>query len=386
MANDAPVLFDATRLIWRRWARREPTGVDRVCLAYLEHFGPRAQAVINHRRFRAILDSRASAVLFEMLLNPPRRFRTSFVQAAAFYGASSGCSGRGRVYLNVGHTGLDSPGFRAWLRRADVAPVYFVHDLIPISHPQFCRTGESARHRNRMRTVLATAAGVVANSQATLDELDAFARAERLPDVPALAAWLGTPPLGSPSPAADSGDPAAFVTVGTIEARKNHRLLLDIWTKLIERLGPDAPRLVIIGQRGWEAEDVFARLDSDERLRGHVVEINDATDEQMMRHLSGARALLFPSHAEGYGLPLVEALGLKVPVIASDLQAFREIGQRVPLLLRPGDAAAWESAILDFAQPQSAARAAQLKRMEQFRLPTWEDHLRSVEDWLLTIC
>ena len=67
LANDAPLLLDVSRLIWRRWAGRQPTGIDRVCLAYLEHFGPRAQAVVQHRRFRGILGRRTSAALFQLL-------------------------------------------------------------------------------------------------------------------------------------------------------------------------------------------------------------------------------------------------------------------------------------------------------------------------------
>lgn len=384
MANDAPVLFDATRLIWRRWVGREPTGVDRVCLAYLDQFGLRAQAVVNHRRLRTILDRSASAELFEMLRKPPKRFRASLLATAARHWRSFGCSGKGRLYLNLGHTGLNSPGFVDWLARADVAPVYFVHDLIPISHPQLCRSGESDRHRERMRTVLATAAGVIANSRATLDELDVFAKAQGLAFPPAVAAWLGSPQLRAPTQPATNAPPI-FVTVGTIEARKNHLLLLKIWANLVDRLGVDAPRLLIIGQRGWEAQEVFALLDGGERFRSHVREINGCSDEQLASHLAGARALLFPSFAEGFGLPLVEALGLGVPVIASDLPAFREIGQGVPLLLRPDDVAAWEAAILDFARPESDARAAQVEKIAEFRLPTWEAHFQAVEAWLPTI-
>ena len=294
------------------------------------------------------------------------------------------CDARDRLYLNIGHTGLDSDGFADWVGKSGARPVYFVHDLIPLTHPEFCRAGEAERHRRRMRTVLSTGVGIIGNSQATLDDLAQFAANESLPSPPAIAAWLGTRTFSRVGNAAPADRPT-FVALSTIEGRKNHLLLLRIWSKLVSRLAPKAPRLLVIGQRGWEAEKVFNILDHEEKLKGHVVELNRCSDRDLARHLASARALLFPSKAEGYGLPLVEALGMGSPVIASDLPAFREIGQGVPLLLDPSDEEAWESAILDFAQPKSAARAEQLKRLEDFRAPTWSDHFQLVEQWLNSI-
>ena len=381
MTDDAPLLLDVTRLIWRRWKGRLPTGIDRVCLAYLRHFGPRAQAVVQRDGFRRILDIKASQELFALLEAPADVFKARVVAGGLRNLGRFNAKGCGRVYLNVGHTGLDKDGFQRWVRTADVRPVYLVHDLIPITHPEFCRAGEEKKHRQRMRTVLTTAAGVIGNSQATLDELTAFARTEALPSPPALAAWLGIDPLVQ-LPATEQTDGPTFVTIGTIEARKNHLLLLNIWSRLIGRLGAAAPRLLIIGQRGWEADEVFDLLDRSEKLRGHVIELSRCSDEELARHLGSARALLFPSRAEGYGLPLLEALGSGVPVIASDLPVFREVGADIPDYLDPLEAPGWEAAIIDYSKPHSRARRAQLQRIRSFRTPDWDSHFAAVERWL----
>ena len=384
MTDDAPFLLDVTRLIWRRWKGRYPTGIDRVCLAYLDHFAGRAQAVVQHDHFRRILDREASSELFALLEGSPQRFRRKLPLGILRNLRRLNCGGNGRFYFNIGHTGLNSGGFRDWVRRTDVRPIYLVHDLIPITHPEFCRAGESEKHRERMRTVLSTAAGVIGNSQATLDELADFAREERLPVPPGLAAWLGSDGLPRPTEAQPPDRPA-FVILGTIEARKNHAMLLRIWSRLIDRLGSGAPRLLVIGQRGWEAEAVFDILDRNDKLRGHVVELNHCSDDELAVHLASARALLFPSLVEGFGLPLVEALGMGVPVIASDLPVFREIGADIPTYLDPRDETGWESTITEYSPDDSTVRAAQLDRIKGFRAPNWTTHFGRVEAWLRTL-
>ena len=264
---------------------------------------------------------------------------------------------------------------------ADVRPIYLVHDLIPITHSEYCRAGEQIRHERRMRAVLATAAGVIGNSQATIDELAAFSVAERTKMPPAVAAWLGTPEPSGPPAKIESSRPT-FVVLGTIEARKNHLMLLRVWERLIERFGSKAPQLSIIGQRGWECQDVFDLLDRDETLKIAVEEIGDCSDEAMTGHLANARALLFPSLIEGYGLPLIEALRLGTPVIASDLPVFREIGQGTPDFLDPLNQSAWERMILSYAGDENEHRSAQLSRLASFRAPTWADHFAKIDSWL----
>ena len=283
--------------------------------------------------------------------------------------------------MNVGHTGLNDAGFAAWVRDADVQPLYFVHDLIPITHPEYCRSGERAKHVDRMRTVLKTGTGVIGNSQTTLDELRVFGSSEGLASLPEVAAWLGTEPWTVSGKVAQTIRPT-FVVLGTIEARKNHLLLLRIWKRLVSRLGSRAPRLLIIGQRGWESEEVFALLDGAENFGDAVVEMPDCTDADLARNLAGACALLFPSLVEGYGLPLVEALRAGTPVIAADLPVFREIGGDVPDYLDPLAAHAWERAILNYAEADSSARTAQLKRMTGYQAPTWDEHFSRVEAWM----
>jgi glycosyltransferase involved in cell wall biosynthesis len=223
---------------------------------------------------------------------------------------------------------------------------------------------------------------VVANSGHTLASLEDFARQEGRSMPASVVAWPGTPEL--PRVSARATDEPTFVVLGTIEGRKNHRLLLTIWKDLVATLGAAAPRLAIVGRRGWQAEDVFDTLDRHD-FKGKVVEMGALDDNSLSELLAGARALLFPSFAEGFGIPLTEAMAVGVPVIASDLPVFREIGQGVPKLLPPTDQEAWTAAVRDFARPDSKSRVDQLARLQAFQVPKWAGHFKSVDKFLETL-
>lgn len=384
-ATDRPVLLDVTRLLWRRWRGGLPTGVDRVCLAYLERYGPVAQALVQRKGVQITLSHRRSRQLVDLLLTPSSHFRRDLL--LFFLGALPSLL-RSRppqqaLYLNVGHTGLDEPGLPGWIAAHQLRAIFLVHDLIPITHPHFCRAGEDRRHLRRMRTVLASASGVITNSHATADELGRLARKLGMRMPPVAVAWLSADGLGQPR-ARPAPDRPYFLVLGTIEARKNHRLLLEVWRGLFERLGEAVPRLVIVGTRGWEAQEVIRQLDQLGPLQGHVVERPRCSDEELAELVAGARALLMPSFAEGFGLPVVEALRLGTAVIATDLPVYREIAGTIPAYLPPDDPASWQETVLHYAG-NGRQRQEQLDRLRGFRAPDWPSHFARVDAWLANI-
>ena len=95
--------------------------------------------------------------------------------------------------------------------------------------------------------------------------------------------------------------------------------------------------------------------------------------------------MLFPSFVEGYGLPLIEALALGVPVIASDLPVFREIAGDIIEYIDPLDGKRWGDVIMDYAKTDSASRTAQLARIQEFKVPTWDEHFIQVDALLAAL-
>jgi glycosyltransferase involved in cell wall biosynthesis len=291
---------------------------------------------------------------------------------------------RRTVFLLVSHRLMEQPEPIAELRRAGAAFIPLVHDLIPATHPEYARPGVAMQHLQRLETVAALADGIIVNSAATAAVLRPhLVRQAAAP--PLLVAPLG---IGRTAPGPLPAEAAAapyFVVIGTIEPRKNHLLLLHLWREFAAKWGPAAPRLILVGRRGWENENVLDLLERCTLLRGLVQEAGSLPDRQVAALLAGSRALLFPSFAEGYGLPLAEALAAGAPAICSDLAALREVGGAVPEYLDPLDGAAWRRLVLDYAAPDSRARAAQLSRMRAWQAPSWADHFAEVDGLLAQV-
>ena len=375
------VFLDISRLTGRLLKGRLPTGVDRVDMAYIEHFADRARAVIHLGGRPLLLSSNASRRIFKRLLNE-REILGAAIALDIVRGAIGGLgepAPLGAVYLNTSHSGLLAPGLGLCLRLKGIQPIWMVHDLIPITHHEYCRPGEDDRHVRRMRSVLRHAAALLTNSKATKEELSEFAREAGLEVPPCVVARLapgleavefGPPPLAKPY----------FVVISTIEPRKNLAMLLQVWRRLAQRHGQKTPSLVLVGQRAWECENVIDLLERSAPLHGLVIEKGRCSDKELATLLKHARALLFPSFVEGYGLPLAEALDIGTPVIASDLQVFREIAGDVPDYLDPLDGPAWLRAVEQYTPPFSTQRTAQLNRIMGYMAPTWSQHFDVVDE------
>ncbi|WP_165943339.1 glycosyltransferase family 4 protein [Roseicella aquatilis] len=289
---------------------------------------------------------------------------------------------RPSVFLLVSHRGLDRRAPIQAMRRAGARFVPLIHDLIPLTHPEFTRLPQVGRHAARIATTATFADGIIVNSAFTESVLIEHLAPHGRPIPPIAVAPLGIRPL-RPAAAPLPTEPY-FLCLGTVEPRKNHELLLRLWRDLALE-GRTGPKLLLCGRRGWGNAQALALLDQDEALRGVVQELGPLPDGRVTELLAGARALLFPTFVEGYGLPVAEALALGVPVLCSDLPALREVGGEAPDFLDPHDQAAWRRAILDYARPDSPARAAQRARLARWQAPDWETHFAAVDRLLAEV-
>jgi glycosyltransferase involved in cell wall biosynthesis len=283
------------------------------------------------------------------------------------------------VYLLVSHHHLEKRRLVARLkRRHDAVFVCLIHDLIPIQFPEYVRPGHDKRHLRRIDTAANLADAVIVPSQATREAVRPYI-ASNGGAQPIIVAPFGVESSSIVPDEQPLAERPYFVCLGTVEARKNHLLLLNLWRDIVGQNAERAPGLVLIGRRGWEIENAIDMLSRCPALHGIVSERGRASDIETVRILKNARALLLPSYAEGFGFPLIEALASGNPVLCSDLPALREIGGAIPEYFDPLDGNAWRAAILDYAYDPSPRREAQLQRLSKWRAPCWSDHFAAVE-------
>ncbi len=267
----------------------------------------------------------------------------------------------GFAYLNVGHSNLTTRMLSTLQSMPQARISVLIHDTIPLDFPQYQRPGTIDTFEAKLSRVSRFADRVICISDAARqDVIGHMKRLGRVPDI--VVAHLG---VDAPVPAHSPQKRPYFVTVGTIEPRKNHGLLLDVW----DRLGPDAPHLFICGNRGWNNDAIFAALDAKP---ANVSEIAGLSDAELAGLLQGAQALLFPTFAEGFGLPPLEACALGTPAICSDLPVLRETLGNNAIYADPADVYQWEKQIKKLA----GADRSQVK--VEFVPPTWEAHFKIV--------
>ena len=281
----------------------------------------------------------------------------------------------GTAFLNVGHSNISPSVFTAIRAIPSAQITVMVHDTIPLDFPKFQRPETVPAFAEKIRLITQFADQVICNSAQTHQDLQRHIASEpRYPKttVAHIGVTLAKPKLTELPDNIDQNRPY-FVTIGTIEPRKNHTLLLDIWHQIGD--APDAPNLFIIGQRGWNNQPVFARLD---RQPARITELNSLSDGAVAALLKGARALLFPSFAEGFGLPAAEAAAFGIPVICNDLLVFREILGDYPIYAAVSDLYDWQTKIQKLASNGGKTENGDCSSRQAVSVPTWDDHFNTV--------
>ena len=429
-----PIAFDLTHLV-HRVAYDAPSGIDRVDLAYGRHFGfvPGKIAVAVHyakgqpqvsapprlaeavgrleERWRETIGTdddhvydltkrwlRGEPVVklstsVPALANVRHKFRIGVLPFLRYFRPKvltdqSLSVPQDAIYLNIAQHALEHGEFFTWLdARRDLARVFFLHDLLPIDFPEFWWAGHEERFERRLKTMADHASALITSSGVVRDRAALEMKRRGKPGIPIFTHPLPSP-IESQIPGADADDDLAglpyFVIVGTIEPRKNHVLLLNIWRDLAAR-GGAVPKLVIVGKRGWENDQAVALIERCRLIGPHVLEVSGLSNSALRRLIANARALLTPSFEEGYGLPIVEALSLGAPVVASDIPVFRETAQEKAIFCSPIDGIGWRDVILGLVDPGGAPARDARALAAAYQPETTANYFRAVDAFLASL-
>jgi glycosyltransferase involved in cell wall biosynthesis len=248
---------------------------------------------------------------------------------------------------------LHCPTFRApvW---SSVPLVVTVLDLAVLRHPELFNRWNATYSRVAVPRVVRGARRLIAISEFTKGEV-----VELLGVDPARIEVIGVPPPEGLSPEGARAEGDYVLAVGTLEPRKN----LARAAQAAERAGAE---LRVVGARGWG--DVVAN---------GVRWLGEVDDAELARLLRGARALVYPSLYEGFGIPILEAMSVGTPVVTSRGGATEEVAGGAAVLVDPRDASSIAAGIEEADRRRDELRALGLARAAEF---AWDDVARRTVD------
>lgn len=252
------------------------------------------------------------------------------------------------------------------------------YDAIPLTHPEHLPDDVARGFAALFTATCLQADRVVAISDHSAREFRQFQR-----DVlPALDLPVGVMRLDAPFPAVAPGrlppplgDGRPFVLcVSTLESRKDQPLLLRAWRGLVRRHGRDAvPDLVLAGRAGFGAEPALRLLRHAPELQGKAHWLPRLGDAALSALYGAARFCVFNSFAEGWGLPVTEALAHGRLVLAPDHTSLREAGGEAALYFPPSDEAALMDLVWSLAADPARLAALEARARERFRPRAWRE-------------
>jgi glycosyltransferase involved in cell wall biosynthesis len=232
--------------------------------------------------------------------------------------------------------------------RTRLPTVVTVHDLSAVLHPEWHPANRVALFEREFLPRIREFAHILTVSDAARAEI---IRTFNLPTDRVTRAYNGVRAGLRPRPAAEIaptlhrlGLPDSYLLhVGTLEPRKNLLMLMKAYTSLPAELLARCP-LVLVGPWGWRFEELAGYYEAGAKHR-NVIHLGYVAEADLPAVYAGARALIFPTWYEGFGMPAAEMLACGGAVLASDTPAVTEILGGCGTRIDPADADAWRSAM-----------------------------------------
>ncbi len=249
------------------------------------------------------------------------------------------------LYLNVGQLGWAAPWTTSWLpQRPDIRAIFMIHDVIPLERPDLIVGPGPWAHRRMIDTAARHAAGIISTTVAAGASVRRALQQRGRPDI--AVATMPSAGLGNfPEPA---GARSLLLGRRLFRALRRHRAAQEppADARCLAAAGRGqtarAPRSsVIAGSPARGAQSILRAFADCAALRDQVIIASGLSSPALRDLLAHATALLMPSLAEGFGLPIIEALSLGTPVLASAIPAHLEVGGDLAIYCDPTDGAAW---------------------------------------------
>jgi len=287
----------------------------------------------------------------------------------------------GDIYVILGAfwIGGDYSGTLVGLKHKGVRVGVYIYDLIPLTHPQFVSESTRQDVLDKFGDIMSLADFVLTISTYVAGEVASVLQNElnRAPPIYAVPLAHELPRLVD-DPEVDAEFEASLpkdyvLCVCTLEGRKNHMLLLNIWKSLNRKYDGDVPYLILVGKWGWRIEEFRSQLESEQNVDGKIVIMGNLSDSQLRLLYRRCLFTVFPSFVEGWGLPVGESLAYGKPCIASNTSSIPEVGGDFCRYINPYEpltaAAEIERAFID----RDDLRKWTARIVSEFQVRTWSD-------------
>lgn len=261
--------------------------------------------------------------------------------------------------------------FFQYLRELGVDVRFVIYDLLPISIPDCFPEGAKENH-SRWVSVAAESDGVLCISQAVAHEFEQW-RQLHMPAARPMVNWFhmgadienSRHTQGLPANATITLEKLAkrptFLIVGTLEPRKGHTDVLNAMDELWH--GHVDANLVIVGKQGWHVDELAKRLDEHPEKDQRLFWLKGISDEYLSNVYARADCLIAASYGEGFGLPLIEAAQMQLPIIARNIPVFREVAGDHAYYFDTDAPGSLQQAMLTWLQLDSEGKAPPSKDM-----------------------
>jgi len=404
------VLFDISDLVYYIGEHANLTGIQRVqssiVLAILaSEVLPRSQLIFlsynAKTRDWVSIPTGLLATLLQDLFLPESQRLVSFPAEEARYGLLPGAQKfDGFGVLDDGNPSVLCLLGAAWVhqdyihrvlalkRQFGTRFVMTVHDLIPIYARETCDQDTARVFEEFMRRALRHADHILSVSENTAKDLRRYAQSLQISEPSITVTRNGSSfaeflPKGTQAGELQVSElPQRFVLfVGTIEGRKNHQLMLDIWRRMIDD-GDDPPHLVCVGRLGWKSSAFISTLVETGYLGGRILLLRDICDADLRLLYSRCLFTVCPTFYEGWGLPIGESLAMGKICVSSDRASVPEVAGDFGVYLDIADFEQSLKVVRDLISDAAARRRLEQKIRRGYAPITW----RSVAEKVVTAC
>ena len=265
--------------------------------------------------------------------------------------------------------------------------VSYIYDIIPLDFPEYTDEKMLVDFIVYVAAILKNADVVLTETKSGVHSILNLCNQLGIENPKCISTWLGSDSINVAAKSVKSEKIANVLNkryilmVGTLEPRKNHKLVLDAFDKKLFDEGLD---LVFVGREGWNNDEFIDRVYKHPELGKKFHYFKGLSDDEVQKLYMNAYLLAFPSYAEGFGLPIIEAYQNGLPVIGANIDVTREVAGDIGVFFEQDNANDFidkVESLVDNVEKYDKLK----KQVSMFQNTTWQEMVAKIEEVLMNL-